>query len=70
MLENGASPLIVLGLPGQTVVDLLFRPRDAQDPFSCSSWACEICRTWRTDIFVQLATVHLLTSMMRVSECL
>ncbi|KAJ4531337.1 hypothetical protein HRR76_009000 [Exophiala dermatitidis] len=67
MLEAGVPLSYLLGSPDQVVVDLFFRPREANDIYTCASWACEVCRSYDHDIFVRLGCVFLLTSMMRVS---
>ncbi|KAJ4527748.1 hypothetical protein HRR83_000502 [Exophiala dermatitidis] len=65
MLEAGVPLSYLLGSPDQVVVDLFFRPREANDIYTCASWACEVCRSYDHDIFVRLGCVFLLTSMMR-----
>ncbi|KAL2434176.1 hypothetical protein ABEF95_014926 [Exophiala dermatitidis] len=65
MLEAGVPLSSLLGSPDQVVVDLFFRPREANDIYTCASWACEVCRSYDHDIFVRLGCVFLLTSMMR-----
>lgn len=68
MLDSGVPLSEVLGPPDQVVVDLFFRPRSANDKFDCASWACEVSRSYDHDVFVRLASVFMLTSMMRVSR--
>jgi hypothetical protein len=68
MLESGVPASDVLGQSDRVVVDLFFRPRRANDKFDCASWACEVSRSYDTDVFVRLATACLLTHMMRVSR--
>ncbi|KAG9768302.1 hypothetical protein KCU88_g7244, partial [Aureobasidium melanogenum] len=41
MLEAGVPMSNLLGSPDQVVVDLFFRPREANDIYTCASWACE-----------------------------
>ncbi|KIW93564.1 uncharacterized protein Z519_06169 [Cladophialophora bantiana CBS 173.52] len=65
MLENGVPISDVLGATEKVAVDLFFRPRRATDKFDCASWACEVSRSFDTDIFVRLASAYLLTHMMR-----
>ncbi|KAL2397956.1 hypothetical protein ABEF93_006552 [Exophiala dermatitidis] len=65
MLEAGVPMSNLLGSPDQVVVDLFFRPREANDIYTCASWACEVCRSYDHDIFVRLGCVFLLTFMMR-----
>ncbi|KIW62405.1 hypothetical protein PV04_10583 [Phialophora macrospora] len=65
MLESGVPEFDVLGHADRIVVDLFFRPRGANDKFDCASWACEVSRSYESDIFVRLATACLLTHMMR-----
>lgn len=67
MLQAGVPAADILGSHEWIPVDLLFRPREAQDKFDCASWACEISRNQTRDIFVRLASVYLLTRMMQVS---
>jgi hypothetical protein len=68
MLESGVPPSDVLGPTDRIAVDLFFRPRQANDRFDCASWACEVSRSYDTDVAVRLATACLLTFMMRVSD--
>ncbi|EXJ77032.1 hypothetical protein A1O3_10189 [Capronia epimyces CBS 606.96] len=65
MLEAGVPPSDIMGPTAQVVVDLFFRPRSASDKFDCASWACEVCRSYDHDVFVRLASVFMLASMMR-----
>ncbi|ETI20270.1 hypothetical protein G647_08304 [Cladophialophora carrionii CBS 160.54] len=65
MLESGVPASDVLGHSDRVAVDLFFRPRRANDKFDCASWACEVSRSYDTDVFVRLATACLLTHMMR-----
>lgn len=67
MLESGVPLTDILGSSDRVAVDLFFRPRQTDDKFDCASWACEVSRSYETDIFVRLATACLLTHMMRVS---
>ncbi len=67
MLESGVSAGDILGHSERVSVDLFFRPRRTNDKFDCASWACEVSRSYDTNIFVRLATACLLTHMMRVS---
>ena len=65
MLAQGMPLNEVLG-PLDPVADLLFRPRLPSDPFSASTWACELARIDPTvDIFTQLANAFLLSRFMR-----
>ena len=65
MLAQGVPVAQVLG-PLDPVVDLIFRPRLPSDPFSASTWACELARIDPSaDIFTQLANVFLLSRYMR-----
>ena len=43
MLAQGTTLAQVLG-PLDLVADLFFRPREPNDPFSASTWACELAR--------------------------
>ncbi|KIX05360.1 uncharacterized protein Z518_06232 [Rhinocladiella mackenziei CBS 650.93] len=65
MLERGVPWSEVLGPGDQVTVDLFFRNRLPGDKFDCSSWASEVCRSFDNDVFVRLATVFMLTFMMR-----
>ncbi|EXJ54635.1 hypothetical protein A1O7_09976 [Cladophialophora yegresii CBS 114405] len=65
MLESGVPASDVLGHSDRVAVDLFFRPRRANDKLDCASWACEVSRSYDTDVFVRLATACLLTHMMR-----
>ena len=65
MLFQGVPEYQVLG-DLDPVVDLLFRSRRPDDPFSASTWACELARIDVTvDIFTQLANAFLLSRFMR-----
>jgi hypothetical protein len=65
MLHQGTPLAQVLG-PLDPIVDLLFRPRQATDPFSASTWACELARVHEeVDIFTQLANAFLFARLMR-----
>ena len=67
MLAQGMPLTEVLG-PLDPVADLLFRPRSTLDPFSASTWACELARIDPTvDIVTQLANAFLLSRLMRWS---
>jgi hypothetical protein len=68
LLESGVPTSDVLGATDRIAVDLFFRPRQANDRFDCASWACEVSRSYDHNVAVRLATVCLLTFMMRVSE--
>lgn len=71
--KNGVSNMLAQGLPLaqvlgplDPVVDLLFRPRLPSDPFSASTWACELARIDPSvDIFTQIGNAFLLSRYMR-----
>jgi hypothetical protein len=67
-LIAGGTPLTnILGSADYTNVDLFFRDRQSQDPFSASFWACEMLKSFEEmDDLVKLGTVALLTPFMRV----
>lgn len=66
MLASGVPNLEVSG-PDFTAIDLFFRDRLPSDPHTASFWACEVCKTFGdASIFVQLASMYLLTYLMRV----
>ncbi|KAK5220079.1 hypothetical protein LTR96_006259 [Exophiala xenobiotica] len=65
MLETGVPWSNVLGVGDEVAVDLFFRSRTERDPFECSSWACEVSRSYETDVFARLGTAYMLTFMMR-----
>ena len=53
--------------PNFTAVDLFFRDRVPSDPHTASSWASELCKTFgEFPVSVQLASLYLLTYLMRV----
>lgn len=68
---QGARQMLATGVPRDNLlgrgvcVDVFFRQRCVTDNFDCASWACEVCRSYETDVFVRLASVSLLTFMMR-----
>ena len=65
MLAQGTPLAQVLG-PLDPTVDLMFRARFSTDPFSASTWACELARIdVAVDIFTQLANAFLLSRFMR-----
>jgi hypothetical protein len=68
MLETGVPWSNVLGVGDEVAVDLFFRSRTERDPFDCPSWACEVSRSYETDVFARLGTAYMLTFMMRVSS--
>ncbi len=71
--KNGVSNMLVQGMPMAQVlgpidpeVDLIFRPRLPPDPFSASTWACELARIDDSvDVFTKLAHAFLLARYMR-----
>jgi hypothetical protein len=65
MLETGVPWSNVLGVGDEVAVDLFFRSRTERDPFDCPSWACEVSRSYETDVFARLGTAYMLTFMMR-----
>ncbi len=67
MLESGVPRSNVLGVGDEVPVDLFFRSRTDRDHFDCSSWACEVFRSYETEVFARLGTAYMLTFMMRVS---
>ncbi len=74
--RNAARQMIATGTPALdiiegngVVVDLLFRERTPTDGFTCSSWACELYRTFEeANDIVRIGWVFLLTRLMRVSR--
>ena len=65
MLAQGTPLAHVLG-PLDPVADLFFRPREPTDPFSASTWACELARLdEQADLHTQLANAFLLSRFMR-----
>ena len=68
MLESGVPRAHVLGANDEVAVDLFFRNRTEDDKFDCASWACEVFRSYDTDIFARLGSSYMLTLMMRVSQ--
>ena len=65
MLAQGIPLDSVLG-PIDPIVDLLFRPRHANDRFTACSWACELARIHvNIDVFTKLANAFLLARYMR-----
>lgn len=68
MLKSGTSIRDVLGHSDEVSVDLFFRSRSETDTFDCASWACEVCRALPViDDYVRIASIYMLTMMMRVS---
>lgn len=67
MLEAGVPRAHVLGANDEVAVDMFFRNRTEDDKFDCASWACEVFRSYDTDIFARLGSSYMLTLMMRVS---
>jgi len=65
MLESGVPRSNVLGVGDEVPVDLFFRSRTDRDHFDCSSWACEVFRSYETEVFARLGTAYMLTFMMR-----
>jgi hypothetical protein len=56
-----------LGPNDDIIVDLLFRQRHGDDRWDCSSWACELFRSFTEyDVYVKLANAFFLTRMMKV----
>jgi len=70
MLEQGVHVADVLGSNDEVGVDLFFRERRESDKFDCASWACEVFRSYDTDVFARLGSSYMLTLMMRVSHVL
>lgn len=68
MLRSGVPRAHVLGADDEVAVDLFFRSRTDSDKFDCASWACEVFRSYDTDIFARMGSSYMLTLMMRVSE--
>lgn len=72
--RDAARQMIATGTPAldiiegnDVVVDLLFRERTPIDDFTCSSWACELCRSFgEVHDFVRIGWVFLLARLMRV----
>ncbi|KAI1612654.1 hypothetical protein EDD36DRAFT_452246 [Exophiala viscosa] len=65
MLEQGIHVADVLGSNDEVSVDLFFRDRTNKDKFDCASWACEVFRSYDTDVFARLGSSYMLTLMMR-----
>ncbi|KIW51172.1 hypothetical protein, variant 1 [Exophiala xenobiotica] len=65
MLETGVPLSNVLGVDDEVPVNLFFRSRTDKDQFDCASWACEVTRSYETDVFARLGTAYMLTFMMR-----
>ncbi|KAK4936101.1 hypothetical protein LTR10_022945 [Elasticomyces elasticus] len=65
MLEQGVHVADVLGSNDEVAVDLFFRERRESDKFDCASWACEVFRSYNTDVFARLGSSYMLTLMMR-----
>lgn len=76
--RDAARHMIATGTPAlqivngsEVIVDLFFRERWPTDGFTCSSWACELYRSFgEVDDFVRIACVFLLTRLMRVCNLL
>jgi hypothetical protein len=72
--RDAARQMVATGTPvldivngDDVVVDLLFRDRTLNDGFTCSSWACELCRSFgEVHDFVRIGWAFLLTKLMRV----
>ena len=65
MRSHGTSMEYILG-PLETHVELLFRTRQADDPFTSCTWACEMARIYaHIDFNTQLANAFLLSRYMR-----
>lgn len=75
--RDAARQMIATGTPAldivngsDAVVDLFFRERWPSDAFTCSSWACELCRSFgEIDDIVRVGCVFLLTRLMRWMIC-
>lgn len=67
MILGGHAIEQFLGPNDDIIVDLLFRQRNVDDRWDCSSWACELFRSFTEyDVYVKLANAFFLTRMMRV----
>ena len=65
MIETGTPAMELMG-DDHIVVDLFFRPRRPDDPFTASSWASEVVNQMTEfDDFMRLAWIALLTPLMR-----
>ena len=65
MQHQGVSLSTILGSL-DTEVDLLFRPRCADDPYTACTWACDLARLYaHINVFTQLAIAFLLSRFMR-----
>ena len=65
MIETGTPAVNLMG-GDHIVVDLFFRPRRPDDPFTASSWASEVVNQMKEfDDFMRLAWIALLTPLMR-----
>ena len=68
LIASGAPLVDILGPQDYVNVDLYFRERQPNDPFSANFWACETFKTFdEFDGVVKLGVVALLTPFMRVS---
>lgn len=69
MIASGDPVSLLLGSNDDIIVDLLFRQRRPDDRWDCSSWACELFRSFTEyELFVRLANTFFLTRFMRVRE--
>ena len=64
MIANGTPIAQIIG-PDYVVVDLMFRDRGPNDPYSVSCWASELCKTFEVNVFAALAHVSMLTHLLR-----
>jgi hypothetical protein len=68
MIANGVPANKVLGDSYKFDVELFFRDRTPEDPFTADTWACEIAKKVEDfDLFVLLGGCALSTAYMRVS---
>ncbi|KAJ9609234.1 hypothetical protein H2204_015643 [Knufia peltigerae] len=65
MLGSGVPLSDVLGAGDEVPVDLFFRSRTDLDKFDCASWACEVSRSYETEVYARLGSAYMLTFLMR-----
>ncbi|KIW13954.1 hypothetical protein PV08_06735 [Exophiala spinifera] len=65
MLDGGVPMMDVLGSDDEISVDLFFRSRTKTDKFDCASWACEVTRSYETEVYTRLGSAYMLTLLMR-----
>jgi hypothetical protein len=69
LIGNGMNAAQILGKSDRVNLDLFFRARVDEDPYTVCNWACELIKNLPGfDHYVQLAWVALLARFMRVRE--